>query len=430
MLNTFNLLPFVPLDGGYYLEAILFSRSPKLRVLSDAAASLILALIAVATRTPILGIIAFFVFLSLRFTYFSSKIAVQIKQELAEQGAAEPNAVESEALRNRIPSRHIERLIPVLAVRFPKRNWTPKQLAEVLERIWNMVWCRPPSARATVCLLLLYLVTLGAGILATIEAALPRWEEGFLALREMVYGDRPFNYSSIPVGDDSLLTQAMTAIEAGEYRRARAVLEAVPSDDKRQQDVWYLLMLARARQMGGDLRGAKQAAARILELPGPEASRTQLAGWAALRELGERPGKEDAGKVLAVVVEKGEAGGVILIAGYADGNARIWNSRSPGGIVGDLSTNPEVKRAADRLVKAGETSTVRLPIASARPLPAQNRVRFAILTPAGMHVADEAEAEVSKQAHPLNPLYKAAVELSTTVDRSFKATRTGQRPQP
>jgi Zn-dependent protease len=38
VLNTFNLLPLVPFDGGHCVEAILFSRTPVLRAVSTVVA--------------------------------------------------------------------------------------------------------------------------------------------------------------------------------------------------------------------------------------------------------------------------------------------------------------------------------------------------------------------------------------------------------
>jgi Zn-dependent protease len=170
LLNTFNLLPVVPLDGGRYLEAVLFSRSPMLRALSDSVAGLALALIAFTTRSVLFGIIAFFVLRSVRLTYFSSKLAGQIKQELAEQEAGEPGSAEPRAVHDRIPSHYIERLIPLVEHRLPEQSRTPKGIAASLWSVWNMVWFRPPSMVSSMFLLLLYLACLGTGIVATIGA--------------------------------------------------------------------------------------------------------------------------------------------------------------------------------------------------------------------------------------------------------------------
>lgn len=163
-LNTFNLLPLVPLDGGHCVEAILFSRTPILRALSSLGAGLALALIAIVARDVAFGILAFFVFASVRQAYFSGKLAAQIKRELAQQRE------EDSAARDRIPSQHIERLIPLLEQHLPEQMCTAPGIAAAVRNIWNMVWFKPPSALASACLLLLYIVCFGTGVVATIGA--------------------------------------------------------------------------------------------------------------------------------------------------------------------------------------------------------------------------------------------------------------------
>jgi hypothetical protein len=51
-----------------------------------------MALLAVALRDVIIGIIALLVLASVRRTYFSSRLAADIKRELAEQGDADLTA--------------------------------------------------------------------------------------------------------------------------------------------------------------------------------------------------------------------------------------------------------------------------------------------------------------------------------------------------
>jgi Zn-dependent protease len=164
ILNTFNLLPLVPLDGGHCIEAILFARTPTHRALSSVGAGFALALIAIVARDVVFGIIAFFVLASVRHAYFSGKLAAQIRRELAQQG--EPGS----DVRDQIPSRYIERMIPLLEQRLPEQMCTAPGIAMAVRNIWNMVWFKPPSALTSAFLLLLYLVSFGTGIVATIGA--------------------------------------------------------------------------------------------------------------------------------------------------------------------------------------------------------------------------------------------------------------------
>jgi hypothetical protein len=168
-LNAFNLLPFIPLDGGRYFEAILFLRSPILRALSDLAAAVALGAVAYAGRSVVFGLLAFFVLQSVRHTYFSGRLAAQIKKELA-QSDAEPHASRSLGADERIPFEYIERLVPLIEDRLPEPRRTPKGIAAELSRVWSMVRFTPPSIAASIVMILLYVASLGIGIVAAVGA--------------------------------------------------------------------------------------------------------------------------------------------------------------------------------------------------------------------------------------------------------------------
>jgi len=170
ILNTFNLLPFAPLDGGHYMEAVLFSRTPMLRALFDIGAGLGLAGLAIALRSGLLGLLAFVVFVSVRSRYFSSRLAGQIKDELAAHDANEQSSEASNFVRERIPSEYVERLTPMLENRLPEAARTPARIAKEMRGVWNMVWFKPPSIAVSVGLVFLYLASFGIGLLATVGA--------------------------------------------------------------------------------------------------------------------------------------------------------------------------------------------------------------------------------------------------------------------
>lgn len=76
ILNAFNLLPILPLDGGQYLNETLFSRFPRVEMVFKILAILGLAFLAFKLEGWILGIIAFVMLLSLPASY---KMAVAAK---------------------------------------------------------------------------------------------------------------------------------------------------------------------------------------------------------------------------------------------------------------------------------------------------------------------------------------------------------------
>jgi Zn-dependent protease len=190
ILNTLNLLPFIPLDGGRFVEAVLFSRHPVLRTLFTLAGGVVLALAAFAAKDFMVSLLAFAVLASVRFTYFSTRLAAEIKRDVPAESAAAAGSDEA-PLREEIPSRYLERLIPLLEQRLPEKQCNVAGIAAAVRSVWNMVWFKPPSMIASAGLLAVYLGCLGTGVLATLgaeasfrsqelELASTRWLEGGL----------------------------------------------------------------------------------------------------------------------------------------------------------------------------------------------------------------------------------------------------------
>jgi Zn-dependent protease len=164
-LNTFNLLPFIPLDGGRYLEAAWFARAPLWRAIFEVIAGIGLAALALATGSFLLGIIAFFVLAVVRFSYFSSRLALQVRTELqAQEGGPAVQGVQE-----RIPSHIVERLVPLIVAHLDGRE-SAKTVAAALRNIWHMVWFKPPSVAVSIGLVLLYVACVVVSVLITFGA--------------------------------------------------------------------------------------------------------------------------------------------------------------------------------------------------------------------------------------------------------------------
>lgn len=80
-LNAFNLLPFKPLDGGHFLNDVLFSRFPKAQLALDVIAGIGLAYLAFKFETIVLGIIAFLLLISAPHRFALAKLAVQLRKD-------------------------------------------------------------------------------------------------------------------------------------------------------------------------------------------------------------------------------------------------------------------------------------------------------------------------------------------------------------
>jgi hypothetical protein len=129
--------------------------------------------------------------------------------------------------------------------------------------------------------------------------------------------------------------------------------------------------------------------------------------------------------VLGVVTEMGMRGGAVIIAGFANGDARmLWTSG--GGLLGDLSVFPNIANAAKKLVETAGPYVSQLPLVKDHPLPERKRVRISILTPGGVHATDESEAEIQMPAHPLFDLFVATNSLITEL-RQLEEGRMGSQ---
>jgi Zn-dependent protease len=82
-INAFNLLPLSPLDGGRFLEEVVFSRNARIELLFKLIAGLALVLIAFMLQSVVFGIFALFVLLLLPSSHQTSKMAQIFRREIS-----------------------------------------------------------------------------------------------------------------------------------------------------------------------------------------------------------------------------------------------------------------------------------------------------------------------------------------------------------
>jgi hypothetical protein len=129
-----------------------------------------------------------------------------------------------------------------------------------------------------------------------------------------------------------------------------------------------------------------------------------------------------ADEVVGVVVEIGMPQGTALVFALRDGTASVYLSSGGGSIGGH--DRPNINAAARRLVGLGQGLVATLAPAAEHPLPAAGRIRFSVLTPAGVRAAEVAEAEVFEGAHQLRPLFIGANQIIT----GFRLADEGAKP--
>jgi|ERR1051325_568035 hypothetical protein len=261
-------------------------------------------------------------------------------------------------------------------------------------------------------------------------------KEEILGLRQLLYADSSLKelasssrFDSNEMVDDQgrrrqlsstdfeinkVFDNACLLIENGKPQQALDFLQSVNIKHDLKHDPAYWLVSAYARQQLGNLQECRQSLHEFLKSPEID-SREVLNVWQILRELGDKP--ESANQVLGVIAEMGHEETVVIVAGYADGESRLFLG-SGGGVIGKKESFPEETRiAAKELVAAAQPFVNNLPLEHVRDLPKRGQVRFALLTSSGIYVIKDEIAHLNKQDSQFYPVWRATNTLLTPLLR-------------
>ncbi len=164
-INTLNLLPLYPLDGGRFFDSILFSRNYAVEVIFKVVTSLLFIMLALLLHTWVFILIPIFVLLSLKTSYYVYKATKAIKSEFSDA------PIETLKLDEKI----VGRIRLKLDEKALSGKRTLENLAAVVDATWQRLFNIPPSPLKTLSLLFLYAVCIcfaGAamgGIAASID---------------------------------------------------------------------------------------------------------------------------------------------------------------------------------------------------------------------------------------------------------------------
>jgi hypothetical protein len=120
---------------------------------------------------------------------------------------------------------------------------------------------------------------------------------------------------------------------------------------------------------------------------------------------GERK-PEDA---FGVVMEMGISSSVVTLACFADGDARVYY-RTGGGMIGGIS-HENVRAASRDLVARGQKAQGRMIKTTAYPLPADDRVRFYVLTSRGVLTTETGRQALGERQSELSSLFASGQEV-------------------
>lgn len=147
LINGFNLLPFMPLDGGRLLHLVVFSRQRHLEALFRIVTGLLLALAGLSLGAWVLMAVGVFMAIGFGYTFRVSTLSQKLR-------ALKPPSKQMD-LSGEIPP---EDALPlVLAVRegFPQIKQA-KQLVNAARQIWERMHVQPPGVLASLALLVVY----------------------------------------------------------------------------------------------------------------------------------------------------------------------------------------------------------------------------------------------------------------------------------
>jgi Zn-dependent protease len=167
LINGFNLLPMMPLDGGRYFDEFLFARWPLLRQIVGHLSGLALALIGWQLEAWILLAVGVLVFM----TAAGARIAAAGAADLSAAIAARERTLEP------LPEQIPDALIPD-AMRsangrvFSRSSAKPKPdgYASIIALMWSRVGKVPPPSGATVAwLLIAYFASVGLVVATSVR---------------------------------------------------------------------------------------------------------------------------------------------------------------------------------------------------------------------------------------------------------------------
>jgi hypothetical protein len=211
---------------------------------------------------------------------------------------------------------------------------------------------------------------------------------------------------------NKVFDNACLLVENGKPQQALDFLQSVSIKHNLKRDPAYWLVSAYARQRLDDVQGARLSLHEALRLPEME-TRIVLNVWKVLRDLGDKPEAKSANQVLGVIAEIGHEQTVVIVAGYADGESRLFLG-SGAGVIGKKESFPEDTRtAAKELIAAAQPFVSSLPLENTRDLPKRGQVRLVLLTSSGIYAIKDDIAHVSKKDDGRHSLWVASNALLT-----------------
>jgi Zn-dependent protease len=152
ILNGFNLLPVLPLDGGRLVQILLFSRNRYLEWVAGVLTALTLLLLGWRLDFWIFYVLGGFLLLGAGHSFKVASLARSLNTEL---GRAAPSAGDE------IPPPALKMIADRVKANFPSIG-RARTIAGIMMQVWERMHARAPGLVATLALLAVYLFSLAA----------------------------------------------------------------------------------------------------------------------------------------------------------------------------------------------------------------------------------------------------------------------------
>lgn len=151
LINSFNLLPITPLDGGRFVEALFFTRHPRAEVGFKVLTTLAMGYLAYQWKSVGLGLLAYISLISIKNIWAIAQSSKALQGEITEVDSCHGND---------IPDEWLGKIILSLDGNLSDASRNPKGFAAATKTIWNRIRIRHCSAKTAIGLTIIYLLFL------------------------------------------------------------------------------------------------------------------------------------------------------------------------------------------------------------------------------------------------------------------------------
>lgn len=156
-LNAFNLLPFYPLDGGRFIDDILFPRNVKIEILFKIVSGLGLVVVAIFLKSFLLGAFAIGFLVSTKKIYHIGILAKELKEEIP---------LEDQVLDVEVQKKYIPQISAYLKNKLTIQP-APREVAIHIINTWQRLCNLPPKKGAAFGLAFVYILSIFVSIAST-----------------------------------------------------------------------------------------------------------------------------------------------------------------------------------------------------------------------------------------------------------------------